>query len=134
MFKSRLNKPVKDCVYFGDTCVEIPKLTVAKWKALFEAVETLPRLLVNVLSARGTDEFVASAVVATSLALDEIVKVVAVLTGLDPKFIEENADHNEIIEFIVKTAQKNDLERAAKNFQSVLGLVRKTPNEGGKEA
>jgi hypothetical protein len=128
VLKSRLfNKD--DHVYFGDTKVEIPKLTVAKWKALFETIETLPSLIVNILAAKGSKDFTATAVVASSLALDEIVKMVSAVTGLDVEFIENNADHNDLFDFIVKIAKKNDLGEAAKKFQNALGLMKVKPSE-----
>ncbi|MFC4103598.1 hypothetical protein [Paenibacillus xanthanilyticus] len=122
--KSRLfNRQSEDHVFIGEKRVAIPKLTIAKWKALFEVIEGLPQVIVSVLSTRQSDDFVTTAVVGASLAIDEAVRVVGVLTDLEPAYIEENADLNELIGFIVATAKKNDLANAAKNFQAVLDLV-----------
>lgn len=129
--KFRINNPT-DHVYFDDLKVEIPKLTVAKWKKLFQTVEDLPRLIVSVLEARarGTDDFVATVVVATTMAFDEIVKLVSVLTDIPAEEIENKADLNELIDFLKKTAEKNNLDEAAKKFQSVLARLNQT---GGGE-
>lgn len=123
----------RDTATLGDKTVPIPKLTVAKWKALFSVIETLPQLIVSVLAAKQSDDFAATAVVGAELALDEAVKIVAVLAELDPEYIEQNADLNELLTFIAKTAQKNDLAAVAKNFRAVLDRVTsaKQPEVGG---
>ncbi|MET3846876.1 hypothetical protein [Paenibacillus sp. OAE614] len=129
MFK--FNRNDDDFVYFGEQRVEIPKLTVGKWMVLFENIETLPQLIVNVLSTRGTDHFTASLIVGISLALEETVMLVAGLTGLDEAFIKDTADHNDLIDFIMKTVKKNDLSEAAKKFQAVLAKANKAAAAAG---
>lgn len=119
MFFKR-GKADEDCVYFGEERVEIPKLTVGKWQLLFENIETLPQLLLNILSARGSDNFTAVLMVGLSVALEEVVSLTSVITGLSEDFIRDNADHNDLIDFIVKTIKKNNLNEAAKKFQAVL--------------
>ncbi|RAU96841.1 hypothetical protein [Paenibacillus sp. YN15] len=122
----RFNKTQNDAVYFGDTRVEIPKLTIRKWEALFETVESLPQLIVNVLAAKGSADFTATLVVAAGMALDETVKIVAAITDLDADFIKDNAGLTELTDFIAKTAQKNDLSAAAKKLQAAFVRFAKT--------
>lgn len=124
MFKfGRENKAatMADVINFGGKSVEIPKLTIAKWKLLFDRIETLPSVLLNVFSARNTSDFSATLVAGLSLVLDEVVELVAVLTDLDKEWIEQNVDQNELIDFIAKTVEKNDLSAAVKKFRGVFG-------------
>lgn len=131
---TRFNKPAEEYVYLGDKRVEIPKLTVAKWKALFTAVETLPQLILSVLSAKGSPSFGATAVVAASMALDEAINIVAAITGIEAQYIEDNASLTELVDFIAKTARKNDLHEAAKKFRAVLGRFAKTAGTNGADS
>ncbi|WP_409346763.1 hypothetical protein [Paenibacillus sp. MBLB4367] len=110
-----------DHVFFGGTKVGIPKLTIEKWERLFETVETLPNTIVSVLAAKNTDDFVATFVVGITMMLDEVVNMVAAVTDLEPEWIKKNADHNELLDFIAKTAKKNDLEAAVKKFRAAFG-------------
>lgn len=123
MFKR--GKEEQEFVYFGEQRVEIPKLTVGKWKLLTENIESLPQILINVLSAKGSDNFTASLVIGVSLAIEEIVTLVAVITELEEEFIYNNADHNDLMNFISKTVKKNNLTEAAKKFQAVLAKANK---------
>ncbi|SEM81836.1 hypothetical protein [Paenibacillus sp. OV219] len=121
----------QDFVMFGEKRVDIPKLTVAKWKALFGKVETLPQLLLDVIASRQTSDFTATVLVGIQMAFDEIVELVAVLTELEPAWIEENVDHNELIQFISRTVQRNNLNEAAKKFLAPFGkLLQSKPVAG----
>ncbi|MCU6709357.1 hypothetical protein M6D81_11625 [Paenibacillus sp. J5C_2022] len=113
-----------DYVQLGEKSVKVPKLTPEKYKALFERIETLPQIIVSVLSAKQSDDFVATAIVGANMALDEAVNIVAVLADVEPEYVEKHADLNEISEFIRATIEKNDLQRALKNFRAVLGHFR----------
>ena len=120
---SRLNKASAEYVMFGDRKVEIPKLTVGKWEKLFEQIEALPQLLVSVFTARGTSDFTATAIVAASIAMDEIVGLVACITELDREYIKDNVGLTELMDFIARTVKKNDLVEAAKKFQAVFAKL-----------
>ena len=122
-----------DHVLFGDTKVEIPKLTIEKWELLIENLETLPQIIVNVLSAKQEDNFTAKLVVGTSLALSEVVKLVAVITGLEEDFVRKNADHHSLYDFIKKTMKKNDLNTALKKFQTAIVQITKGAGAVQKE-
>lgn len=119
----RENKPAgnADFIDFGGRRVEVPKLTIAKWKLLFDQIETLPQILLNVFASRNTADFTPAIVAALGLALDEVINLVAALTGLEPEWIEENVTHTELITFIERTVKKNDLQEAAKKFRAAFG-------------
>jgi len=121
---TRLFNKSNDTVVLGEKSVKVPKLTPEKYKALFERIETLPSIIVNVMSARKSDDFAATAIVGAGLALDEAVNIVAVLADVDRDYVSKHADLNEISEFIRATLEKNDLQRALKNFRAVAGHFR----------
>lgn len=109
-----------DTLMLGEKAVKIPKLTPEKCKLLIERVETLPQVIMAVVAANKTDDFIATAVAGTTLALDEAISIVAVLADVDADYIEKHADLNEISEFIRAIIEKNDLRRVVSNFQSLF--------------
>lgn len=113
-------KKENDFVYFGEQRVDIPKLVIGKWKILFENIETLPQLIANILASRGSDEFTVKLVLGTTMAIEELVTLVAAITELEEEFIYDNADHNDLIAFITKTIKKNNLNDFAKKLQALF--------------
>ncbi|MBQ4817678.1 hypothetical protein IHP72_15595 [Bacillus pumilus] len=113
-------KKVSSELTLGDKTVQIPKLTPVKWKALFEVVDRLPHLFITVLSTSGQEDFASTLVAAAKLAMDEVAKIVAVLSGLDEDYILENVGTDEIIDFLVAVVEKNRLQSVAKNLKSLL--------------
>lgn len=108
-----------DGVFLGDKLVEIPKLTPAKYKLLFGRIETLPQVIAHIVSARGKSDFMSTALIGVDIALDEVVEVIAILTGIESEYIRENVGINELTTFIVQTLEKNDLSATIKNFRAV---------------
>lgn len=106
-------------MYLHEKKVEIPKLTPDRWKKLFEKVDMLPGLIVQVLLAP-KKEFYTVVVSACQLALDEVTEIVALLSGIEVDYIRKNVALHEIIEFITKTVQRNKLDEMAKNLKSLL--------------
>jgi hypothetical protein len=106
-------------MYLHEKKVEIPKLTPDRWKQLFEKVDMIPGLIVQVLLAP-KDEFYTVIVSAIQLAMDEATEIVAILSGLDVAYIRKNVGLHEIIEFLVKTIKRNQLGEVAKNLKSLL--------------
>ncbi|WP_309415797.1 hypothetical protein [Bacillus pumilus] len=113
-------KKISSELTLGDKTVQVPKLTPVKWKELFEVVDRLPHLFFTVLSTNGQDDFVATLVAAINLAMDEVVKIVAVLSGLDKDYVQENVGTDEIVEFLIAVVEKNRLQSVAKNLRSLL--------------
>lgn len=118
-----------ETVLFGGEQIEVPKLTIEKWKLLISNIETLPSLVINVLAARDTSDFTANVVAAADLAIDEVVELVAVLTDKSPEWIEKNVDMKEMVNFISATAKKNDLVDAAKKCRAALSRWTGSPAE-----
>ncbi|MFY2157853.1 hypothetical protein ACOSZF_19785 [Cytobacillus firmus] len=106
-------------MYLHEKKVEIPKLTPDRWKRLFEKVDMLPGLIVQVLLAPKKD-FYTVVVSACQLALDEVTEIVAILSEVEVDYIRKNVALHEIIEFLTKTVQRNKLDEMAKNLKSLL--------------
>lgn len=113
-------KKVSSELTLGDKTVQVPKLTPVKWKALFEVVDRLPHLFITVLSTSGQEDFASTLVAAAKLAMDEVAKIVAVLSGLDEDYILENVGTDEIVDFLIAVVEKNRLQSVAKNLKSLL--------------
>lgn len=113
-------KKVSSELTLGDKTVQVPKLTPVKWKALFEVVDRLPHLFITVLSTSGQEDFASTLVAAAKLAMDEVAKIVSVLSGLDEDYILENVGTDEIVDFLISVVEKNRLQSVAKNLKSLL--------------
>jgi hypothetical protein len=118
----------KDSVELAGKRVQIAKLTYVKWRELFDAIDTLPGIIVNVLLAP-KESFYETVLVAFDFALDEVYRVVAILSGLDEDYLKENAGINEVAEYLVLTAKKNDFNNVIKNAKSLLPKVKAEPTE-----
>ncbi|MEH7223852.1 hypothetical protein V7112_08525 [Bacillus sp. JJ1566] len=106
-------------LYLGDKKVEVKKLTPGMWKKLFSTIDQLPGLIVQVILAP-KENFYAYVVQACEIAMDEVVQIVSVLSGIDAEYLEEKAGLDEIIKYLVKTIKKNNLQDAVKNVKSLL--------------
>lgn len=105
----------------GEKRVRIEKLTIAKWRQLFEVVDKLPGLIVQILTAP-KDDFYAYVITALDIAFEEISLIVSVLSGLDVDYLNENVGVDELFEYLAKTVKKNRLEDVVKNAKSLLPM------------
>lgn len=115
-------------MFLHEKKVDIPKLTPDRWKQLFEKVDMLPGLIVQVLLAPKED-FYSIVVSAAQLAMDEVTEMVAILSDLEVEYVRKNVGLHEIIEFLVKTVKRNQLGEMAKNLKSLLPKVDKQKAE-----
>ncbi|MCR9040864.1 hypothetical protein QRX25_14610 [Bacillus sp. L381] len=113
-----------DAVQLGKYPVEVAKLTPAKWKQLFLALDKIPGLILQVISAPKTD-FYSYLVNAIDIGLDEIVEITALLSGVESEYIREEVGTDEIIEYLTLTVKKNRLDSQAKNVKSLLPKLEK---------
>ncbi|WP_438432334.1 hypothetical protein [Gorillibacterium sp. sgz500922] len=123
----RLNKrmPVEG-VTFGEgqteaKTVPIRKITVGQWQELFTVIESLPQLVLTVLSAPPEDR-AGYFVIALRESLGEGLSVVALLSGLDKDWLRGHASLDEVVAFFTATAKANNFGALLKNAQSVLNL------------
>ncbi|WP_258535683.1 hypothetical protein [Bacillus sp. 03113] len=117
MLKSAVKN--ENAVFLGKKQVDIPKLTPNLWRKLFGTLDKLPGLIVQVLLAPKED-FYSYVLSACDIALDEVVAIVSVLSGIDRDYIAENAGLDEIVQYLVKTAKNNNLNNVVKNVKSLL--------------
>lgn len=115
-----------DTVKIGGKSVKVGKITVAQWRELFTVIETLPQLLITVLTSAPADRL-PMFIVAIEKSLSDVVNVVSILTGLDAEWIEKNAGVDELTEFFVETARVNNFGDLLKNVRGALNLAKATP-------
>lgn len=111
-------------VTFGEDekkTVKIRKITVGQWKELFEVVHSLPQLIISIYLAK-PDERLGYLMVTMGEALGDITRIVSTLTGIDEKWIVDNASADQLLSFLVETAELNNFGELLKNAQSVLSL------------
>jgi hypothetical protein len=120
--KSNITALNENEMYLGEQRVKIEKLTIAKWRQLFETVDKLPGLIVQVLSAPKED-FYTYVITALDLAFEEVAQIISVLSGLDVEYIEKNVGVDELFEYLFRTVKHNRLEDVAKNVKSLLPKV-----------
>lgn len=117
--KKNLFAPNENQMFLHEKRVEIPKLTPDRWRQLFEKVDMLPGLIVQVLLAP-KDDFYSTVISAAQLAMDEVTEMVAILSDLEVEYVRKNVGLHEIVEFLVKTVKRNQLGDMAKNLKSLL--------------
>lgn len=111
-------------MYLHKKRVEIKKITPANWKTLFSTVDKLPGLVIQVFSAPA-GSFYMTVIQALDIALDEIIEVVSVMTGIDKDYIANNVGLDELVEYITRMVKHNRLDSIAKNVKSLLPEMRK---------
>lgn len=124
--KNRFNTP--DTVYLGGKPAKVSKLTPAKFKEISSVVENLPGYVAQVILAP-KDQFSAYLYSAIDLAMDEIIDVISILSGIDAEYIHENAGIDEIAEYLIKTLEKNDLSSVIKNAKRLLPSMMENEKE-----
>jgi hypothetical protein len=103
----------------GEKRVKINKLTPEKWRELFEVVDKLPGIIVQIITAP-QDDFYAYVINGVDIALDELIRITAILSGVDEAYIHTNAGVDEIFEYLARTVKKNRLDSVVKNAKSLL--------------
>jgi ethanolamine utilization protein EutA (predicted chaperonin) len=117
--KSNITTLNENEMFLGEKRVKIEKLTIVKWRQLFDTVDKLPGLIVQVLSAPQED-FYTYIITALDLAFDEITQVVSVLSGVDAEYLTNNVGVDELFEYLTKTVKRNRLGDVVKNATSLL--------------
>lgn len=106
-------------VFLGDKRVKIKKLTPVKWKELFSAIDTLPGLIIQVMVAPQKN-FYMTVIQAIDIAMDEIIKVVSILSEVDEEYLKAETGLDEIVEYLTRMAELNRLDKTVKNLKSLL--------------
>lgn len=119
-------------IVLGGQAVKVRKVTIGQWRELFTVVGTLPQMLVSVMTAPAESRISYMLAVMES-AIDDVVNVVAVLTGLEPAWINENVSPDELMAYFVAVARVNDFGGLLKNVQGALKLTQ-TLNQAAETA
>jgi hypothetical protein len=106
-------------VRMGSKRVRVEKITYEKWVVLREVLDKLPGLVIQIWLSRG-DQFYQTVYAAIDLAFEEIIQVISVLSGIDEEYLKKNAGIDDVFNYFVKTAKKNDFFNIIKNGQSLL--------------
>jgi hypothetical protein len=106
----------------GEKRVKIKKLTPNKWRDLFEAVDKLPGIIVQIITAP-QDDFYAYVINGIDIAMDEFIHIVAILADLDEVYIREEVGVDELFDYLARTVKKNRLDSVVKNVKSLLPKV-----------
>jgi hypothetical protein len=114
----------ENTMYLGNKRVEIPKLTPKKWRQLFETVDLLPGLIMQVILAP-KDNFYSYIIAVCNEAMTEIKAIVSILSGVDEKYLEEHVGLDEILSFLTRTIKRNNIEDVVKNVKSLLPIVKR---------
>lgn len=101
--------------------VPVRKITIAQWQELFGVIQLLPQLLISVMSAPQSER-TGFFVVALQESLEDILRIVALLTGLEEEWLHDNASLDELVAFFTETAKVNNFGELLKNVQGVLKL------------
>ncbi|MBG9736287.1 hypothetical protein [Paenibacillus alvei] len=126
---TRSNKaiPTRPTVTFGvdrdePKTVQIRKITVAQWQELFGSIQTIPQLIISIMSVPETER-AGFFMVVLGESLENIVQITSILTGLDVEYLRQNAAADELFEFYSETVKMNNFGELLKNGRSVLGVV-----------
>lgn len=105
----------------GSKTVQVRKVTIAQWRELFGAIQTLPQLLISVIGAPPAER-TAFIVVAIERSFDDIVRVTSLLTGLDEEYVENNASLDELVAYFAEMLKANNFPELLKNVKGALNL------------
>ncbi|WP_162174494.1 hypothetical protein [Paenibacillus sp. FSL R7-269] len=114
-------------IILGGQAVKVRKVTIGQWRELYSVVGNLPQMLISVVTAP-TDSRIPYLLAVVESAIDDVVNVVAVLTGLEPAWINENVSPDELMAYFVAVARVNDFGGLLKNVQGALKLTQTLDN------
>lgn len=100
--------------------VEVPLLTPEKYKQIFNVMNDIPSIAFYLFYSKEEPNFKQRVLVAVSEALDELLYIVELLTGIDKETLNKKAAVHELVEFFVRTAEKNEINNLLKNVKSLL--------------
>ncbi|WP_040932636.1 hypothetical protein [Paenibacillus larvae] len=110
-----------DVVKLGKHQVKISKITPKKWRPLVESIQVLPQLIANVAFAP-PDDFAVYALQASEVALDDLLLTVSILSGIDVEELENEAGIDEIVDYIVRVYEYNNIDDLVKNVKRLLPM------------
>lgn len=109
----------EDRVTIADQVVKIEKVTPRQYRQLIEVLGAIPNIII-VLANAEDDERVPLLLNGIDVVLEDIIAVTSVLTGIEKDVLFDEAGIDELVEFFVKTFEKNNLDNLVKNFRRLL--------------
>lgn len=109
----------KDRVQLGNKQIEVPKLTRARLKKLTEHIGAIGDYLIK-LFLTPENERAVFIVAAADVAIDEIYELTSILSDLPIEYLDEHASLAECTEFLKLTWEKNDINTALGNVNSLI--------------
>lgn len=109
----------EDRVTIADQIVKIEKVTPRQYRQLIEVLGAIPNIII-VLANAEDDERVPLLLNGIDVVLEDIIAVTSVLTGIEKDVLLDEAGIDELVEFFVKTFEKNNLDNLVKNFRRLL--------------
>ena len=119
----------------------IKKAALGQWKMLTSSIKKLFEMLPEMLKAKGIDnpqKYIEQIEIEDLLQLipdllefatDEFINVLAIGTGLDVNFIEENVGLDEAIELAEAIIEVNNLFQVVEKGKNLMGLWKGMPNQ-----
>ncbi|PEF03388.1 hypothetical protein COM97_26980 [Bacillus thuringiensis] len=109
----------KETMTIGSKVVRIEKITPKKYKEVFAVIGNIPNLIFNVMMAPENEKAI-YIMAAADAGINDFVNVTSALTGIDPDYLYEEAGMHELFEFVILTAEYNDLDKIVKKIASLV--------------
>ena len=118
--------------------IEVRKAGLGKWKLIIDNLKRVENLLPEVVKSRGYEDpnqfidnltpadLIGLIPQALSFALDEIIEVLSLGTGVDKEFLEEHVGPDEAVELFTAIVEVNNLYKVAevgKKLPFLRGMV-----------
>lgn len=113
----------KDTILLGNKKAEVKKLTPALWKKVFGALDNIPGIALTLMQVPKQD-LTAYLIQAFDMALDEMLEIISLISGIDKKYLHDDAGMDDLVEYVYLTVKKNRIDQMSKNLGSLL----KKPN------
>lgn len=105
-------------VKISDRSITVRKLPLSKYSELLAALETLPQQLAD-FDGKSNEELLANLPKIISVALPEVVKVIAVAAEMEPEEVDE-LSLDEVVDLMIAIVEVNRIAEVAANIKKLL--------------
>ena len=99
----------------------VQKVTPRQYRQLVEVIGAIPNIVTVLVQADEKDR-IPLLLNGIDVVLEDIIATTSVLTGIEKEVLFEEAGIDELVEYFVKTFEKNNLENLVKNFRRLLPI------------
>lgn len=110
-----------DLVTIAGRTVMVQKVTPRQYRQLVEVIGAIPNIVTVLVQADEKDR-IPLLLNGIDVVLEDIIATTSVLTGIEKEVLFEEAGIDELVEYFVKTFDKNNLENLVKNFRRLLPI------------